>query len=339
MKVLVTGHDGYLGVGIVERLAERGDDVVGLDTGLYGHRSLGPVVVPDTVHAVDVRDATADVLTGVDVVVHLAGLSNDPLGERSPAVTDAVNHRATVRLATMARDHGVRRFVFASTCSVHGGAGDMTVDEDSPPAPLTAYARSKVDAEVGLTALAGSAMAITILRLGTVYGLAPRLRADLVVNNLVGWALTDGEVVLRSDGTAWRPLVHVDDVTDAFVAATNLDESLSVLNVVGADGDLQILEVARRVGHITGAEVRQAVDAGTDPRSYRVDGSRLRRVLPDATPRRSLDDGIRDLVEAYRAHGFEREDRDVTLRRNAWLDHLVTEGRLTADLRWRTGDR
>ncbi len=339
MRILVTGHDGYLGVGVVERLLARGDDVVGLDTELFAHRSLGPATHPPHAHRVDIRDVTADLLDGIDVVVHLAGLSNDPLGERSPADTDAINHLATLRLADLARQRGVRRFVFASTCSVHGGAGDATVDEDTPVAPLTAYARSKADAEVGLAKRADGTMAVTILRLGTVYGAAPRLRADLVVNNLVGWALTAGHVELRSDGTAWRPLVHVDDVADALVAAADLDERLSVVNVVGADGDLQIIEVARRVGEITGAEVRQAVGAGTDPRSYRVDGSRLRRLLPAATPRRHLDDGIRDLVAAYRAHGFRREDLEVTLRRNAWLDQLVATGRLTADLRWQVQER
>lgn len=335
MKVLVTGHDGYLGVGVVARLRGRGDEVVGLDTELFGHRGLGPAERPDQTHRIDIRDVPGDLLEGVDVVVHLAGLSNDPLGERSPVVTDAVNHVATLRLADLAREHGVRRFVFASTCSVHGGAGDATVDEDTPVAPLTAYARSKADAEVGLAKRADGTMAVTVLRLGTVYGAAPRLRADLVVNNLVGWALTTGEVILRSDGTAWRPLVHVDDVADALTAATDLDDPLHVLNVVGADGDLQIIDVARRIGELTGAQVRQAEGAGTDPRSYRVDGSRLRRVLPAGVATRHLDDGIRELIAAYRAHGFRREDLDVTLRRNAWLDRLVADGRLTADLRWR----
>src|SRR4051794_2129103 len=220
MRVLLTGHQGYLGSVMAPVLAGAGHQVVGLDSGLFEGCLLGPAPTDPPGHRVDLRDVTHEQVSGVDAVVHLAALSNDPLGALAPELTYDINHRAAVRLARLARDAGVRRFLYASTCSVYGASGgDALVGEDAPLRPVTPYAESKVRVEDDLTALSDEDFTPVFLRNATAFGFSPRLRADIVLNNLVGHAFLTGEVRVLSDGTPWRPLVHARDIADAFAAA------------------------------------------------------------------------------------------------------------------------
>ena len=215
MRVLLTGSGGYVGAVARAVLASSGHDVIGLDTGLYEGCDLGAPPRPPDVR-VDIRDVREEHLDGFDAVVHLAALSNDPIGELDEALTYAINHEATVRLAELARSRGVERFVFASSCSMYGASGSgLPVDESAPLAPLTAYAESKVRSERSLAEMTSDDFSPVSLRFATAYGVSPRLRLDIVLNNLVGWALTTGAVRLQSDGTAWRPLIHVEDMAGA----------------------------------------------------------------------------------------------------------------------------
>ena len=342
-RVLVTGHHGYVGSVVARILAEQGFDVVGLDTFLYRGCDLYTQPGPSTEIAADVRDLTQDDLRGYDAVVHLAALSNDPLGELDPAVTYAINRDASIRLAEGARTVGVRRFVFAASCSMYGAADSaLELDESAPFAPLTAYAVSKVEAEEAILRLATPSFVPVSLRYATVYGPSPRLRLDVVVNNLVGWATTTGKVRLLSDGSSWRPLIHVEDVARAVAGSLLVSEDLVrgvPLNVGSSRGNYRIREVAETVATVVGGtSVDFAEGAGTDPRSYRVDFSRFASVMPDHQPIHDVADGVRQLVEAYRdadltIEGFE-SDRFTRLRR---LEHLVHEGRIGEDLRWVEG--
>ena len=259
VRVLVTGNLGYIGAILAPHLADAGHEVVGLDSGLFSGCDLGLPPRPISTIACDLRDVTAEQLRGFDAIVHLAALSNDPLGNLAPEHTWAINHEASVRLAELARSAGVVRFLDASSCSVYGVAEDgVTVDEDAEMRPTTAYAASKVKVEDDLHELAGDDFSPTYLRNATVYGMSPRLRADIVVNNLVGSAVLDGEVRVLSDGTPWRPLVHVEDVARAFSAVLDADRGTVhdvALNVGAKDGNYRVREVAETVGEVTGCTV------------------------------------------------------------------------------------
>jgi nucleoside-diphosphate-sugar epimerase len=286
----------------------------------------------------DIRDVATGELTGFDAVVHLAALSNDPLGNLAPGYTREINHGATVSLARHARDAGVPRFLFASSCSIYGtSGGDELVGEDAPMRPLTAYAESKVRAEEDLLALADDDFSPVLLRSSTAYGFAPRLRTDIVLNNLVASALLTNEVLVLSDGTPCRPLIHVQDMANAFVAALEADRDAvhgRAFNVGSASENYTVREIAETVAAaVPSSRLAITGQNGPDPRSYRVDFSRIARELPAFAPRWSIVAGTQQLLDAYRRHGLTLEQSARSFTRLAWIAAQRDAGRLGADLR------
>jgi nucleoside-diphosphate-sugar epimerase len=342
MRVLVTGHGGYVGAVTTEVLAGLGHDVSGLDTGFYAGCDLGGGDVRRLAESSrDLRDVGPADVEGFDAVVHLAGLSNDPLGDLDAGLTHRINVEGSLLLAEACRSAGVERFVFASSCSMYGAAGgDAPLDESAPLAPLTTYAESKVEVERGLLALAGEDFSPVLMRNATVHGVSPRLRLDLVLNNLVAWAHTTGKVRILSDGTPWRPLVHVRDVaaaTGALLAAPRELVHAEAFNV-GRDGEnhrvSELAEIVRET--VPGSEIEYAGSGDPDPRSYRVDFGKLARTFPELELEWDARRGAAELAAAYRdadlTHDDLEGDRFVRLRR---LRTLLADGALDPDLRWR----
>ncbi|HEX9621714.1 MAG TPA: SDR family oxidoreductase [Polyangiaceae bacterium] len=337
MKVLVTGHRGYIGAEMVPALLEAGHDVTGLDIGFFdGCDFIAP---PDDVPAlhVDLRDVTPRELEGFDAVVHLAALSNDPLGDLDARVTYDINHHASVRLARAAKDAGVRRFLFSSSCSVYGAGGRAPLDENSALNPLTPYGKSKALVEQALSGLAGASFSPVYLRNATAYGVSRRLRADVVVNNLVAYACTTGKVLLESDGTPRRPLVHLRDIVKAFRVV--LDAPLEavrdqVFNVGASSENYRIAEIAELVADLVpDCGVAFAPGASADFRDYCANFDKLPRVLPEFRPTHSLRGGIEELRDAYR-HGLTREAfKGPRYFRLRTVQHLRAQGLLDAHLR------
>ncbi|MFD0820841.1 NAD-dependent epimerase/dehydratase family protein, partial [Micromonospora zhanjiangensis] len=334
MRVLVTGHHGYLGTVLVPLLRTAGHEVTGLDTDLYADCLLGPPPPEVPAWRLDLRDVRAEHCHGFDAVCHLAALCNDPLGDLDPDLTYEVNYRATLRLAEAARQAGVTRFLFSSSCSLYGAApGGRPLDETAGFAPLTPYGESKILAERGLAALADDDFSPTFLRNATAYGFSPRLRGDLVVNDLVAHALLTGEVPLRSDGTACRPLVHAQDIAAAFLALLTAPRERvhgRAYNVGVSTENYRIREVAEMVAEVVGGvRVTVAGGAGPDARDYRVDCDRIVAEVPAFRPRWTVRRGIEELVEAYRRHGLTieafRGERHQRLRR---IQALRAAGRL-----------
>ncbi len=340
MKVLVTGDRGYIGAVMVSVLAELGHEVHGLDTDFYRGCDFGPLDASVPSVRRDVRDVTAAELEPFDAVVHYAALSNDPLGALNPRWTYALNRDATLALARTAKEAGVARFLFASSCSMYGASGtDGLLDESAPLRPLTPYAESKVDAEAGLQRLADADFAPVSMRNATVYGVSPRLRLDIVLNNLTAWAHTTGTIRLLSDGSAWRPLVHVRDVARVAGALLAAPASLvcgQAVNVGSERQNYRVSELAQLVAEASGCAIETSDEATADPRSYRVDFSRLRRILPDLELEWDARRGVEELLAAYRAAGLSRElfegRRYVRVRQ---IDHLLATKALDDDLRWR----
>ncbi|ANH93945.1 NAD-dependent epimerase/dehydratase family protein [Streptomyces sp. NPDC058319] len=340
MRVLLTGHLGYLGTVMAPVLTAAGHEVVGLDAGLFADCVLGPVPDDPPGHRVDLRDVTADQVAGVDAVIHLAALSNDPLGSLAPDLTYDINHRASVRLARLARDAGVRRFLYASTCSVYGAAGgDDLVTEDAPLRPVTPYAESKVRVEDDLHALADGDFSPVYLRNATAFGHSPRLRADIVLNNLVGHALLSGEVLVLSDGTPWRPLVHAADIARAFTAALTAPREAvhdRAFNIGSETNNVTVAEIAGQVAEaVDGSRVVITGETGADPRSYRVDFSRFRAAVPGFACEWTVKRGALELADAYREHGLTREDFERRFTRLAVLRAAAEAGAVDDTLRWR----
>jgi len=341
MRVLVTGHDGYVGAVLAPLLASRGHEVVGLDTRLFDGCVLPPLEAPRIPSIErDLRDVGRDDLEGFDAVAHLAAVSNDPLGALDEAVPEAVNHEASVRLARLAKEAGAERFLFASSCSLYGAAGADVLDEDAPFNPVTAYGRSKVLAERDLARLADDRFSPVFLRSATAYGVSPRLRMDLVLNDFVGTAHATGEIRVLSDGTPWRPLVHVGDIANAFAAALEAPRELvhgEAFNVGRDEDNYRISELASLVADATGARVVYAGAASPDTRSYRVSFRKAAERLPGFRPAWTVPRGIAELLAAFESSGTSLEElRGPRFVRLARVEELRAEGAIDASLR-RTG--
>jgi nucleoside-diphosphate-sugar epimerase len=344
MRVLVTGHHGYIGSILVPLLANAGHHVVGLDTYLYDGCDFGADLAP-AVPAIrtDVRDVTPDDLDGFDAVVHLAALSNDPVGDLNPDCTYAVNHRASVSLAEAAKQAGVQRYLFSSSCSLYGAADQDWIDETAAFNPVTAYGESKVLAEHDIGLLADDSFSPTFLRNATAHGLSPRHRGDLVVNNLTAFAYATGEVLMQSDGTPWRPLVHIEDISRAFLGMLEAPREkvhCEAYNIGGDQENYQIRDIAEIVEEVVpGSRIAFAAGAGPDKRSYRVSFAKLARAFPELTPRWTVRASAEQMLAAYRDHRLRIEDFEGSrFMRIARLKELMAEHRLDEELRWRECD-
>ena len=281
----------------------RGHRVTGLDVGYF--RDCGPDWPAERQIVRDMRDVEARDLDGIEAVIHLAGLSNDPMGELDPDLTREINLQATLRLARLAEATGVERFVFASSCSLYGAAGgSAALDETAPMAPVSAYAVSKAQAETGLLALAGESFSPVLMRNATAYGVGPRPRFDLVVNNLAGWAHTTGELRVTSDGTPWRPLVHIEDIALAALCAAEAPRQAvhaQAFNIGRRDANYQVREIAETVGRaFPGARLEIIGEAGADLRSYRVAFGKALRALPGFAPTWTLEAGVDEVARWLR---------------------------------------
>jgi nucleoside-diphosphate-sugar epimerase len=340
MRVLVTGSKGYIGSVLVPMLLKEDHEVVGLDTDYFSRCTFVGVLAKILTHTVDVRNVQESVLEGCDAVIHLAGLSNDPLGDYKPTLTEEINYQASIRLAIMAKQAGVQRFLFASSCSNYGAAGDNFLTEQAAFNPVTPYGISKVMVERNLQKLADDRFSPIYLRASTAYGLSPRIRFDLVVNNLTAWAFTTGRVYLKSDGSPWRPIVHVEDICRAYIAALHAPRELvhnQAFNVGTTTENYQIRELAELVKEIVpGCRVDYALDAGPDKRCYRVDCNLIARTLHGFKPQWTARRGIEQLYQAYKTVGLKLEDFEgPKFMRIAHIKKLVSEGLLDNELRWR----
>jgi nucleoside-diphosphate-sugar epimerase len=339
MRILVTGHNGYIGTLLVPKLLERGYDIMGIDSNLFQACVFGSKPTPVPSIQKDIRDISADDLSGYNALIHLAALSNDPLGELIPEITFEINYVASVRLAEAAKEAGINRFIFSSSCSVYGASGDREIDENSELNPITIYAKSKARAEKDIASLANSSFSPIIFRNATAYGVSPMLRFDLAINNLTAWAFTSGKVLLKSDGTSWRPFVHIEDICDAYIKALEADRAdihNGIYNIGLNEENYQIRDVAETVkAIIPDSYIETADGAKPDRRSYNVNFKKAEELFTGDF-KWNVKAGVEELYNYYKMHGLLLEDFEGTrYKRIDHLRYLLSAGKIGWELRWK----
>jgi nucleoside-diphosphate-sugar epimerase len=340
MRILVTGHKGYIGTVLVPMLTAQGHEVVGLDSDLYQRCTFGDQLPEVDSIRKDLRDVEANDVEGFDAVMHLAALSNDPLGNLNPNLTYEINHLASVKLAKLAKEVGVPRFLFSSSCSTYGAAvGEEMLTEEAEFNPVTPYGHSKVLVEKDVAELADDKFTPVFLRNATAYGVSPRLRFDIVLNNLVAWAYSTGKVLIKSDGTPWRPIIHIEDISRAFVAALNAPRDVvhnQAFNVGRNDQNYRIRELADIVkATVPGCQIEYAQDAGPDKRTYRVDFGKIAKLLPEFKPQWDAHKGALELYKAYKECDVKpNEFEGPKYKRIDHVKQLLRDGLLDSSLRW-----
>lgn len=338
MRVMITGHNGFIGSVMVPLIQQAGHEVVGFDSYLFGKATMGPETPDIRSVKKDIRDAELADFDGIDAIMHLAALSNDPVGDLEPQHTYDINHKASVRLAELAKQAGVSRYIYSSSCSIYGASGGSgLVDENAPFNPVTAYAESKVAVERDVSTMASPGFSPIYMRNATAYGWSPRLRCDLVLNDLVARALLTKEITVLSDGTPWRPIVHIEDISRAFLAALEADVDAvhnEAFNVGAASENYQVKQLADIVNDVVpGCSINITGEAGADPRSYQVDFAKINKHLPAFEAKWNARKGAEELLTAYQNHGLTEEQLQNRFKRLPWLLRRQQENTLGQDLR------
>ncbi|MFH0861106.1 MAG: SDR family oxidoreductase [Candidatus Altiarchaeota archaeon] len=339
MSILVTGNNGYIGKILTKLLVEKGYDVIGYDSGYYSDCELFHDGFEIRQITKDIRNVSKKDIAGINAICHLAALSNDPMGSLDPKLTDEINHKATVKLAKLAIKNGVERFIYSSSCSLYGISDQKALTEESPQNPITAYAKSKVDSETDLKKIATKDFSPVFLRNSTAYGLSPLMRFDLVLNNLCGWAYTTGKIKIMSDGTPWRPLVHIGDISKAFLSALEEPQELihnQAFNVGQNKENYQIRDLANVIKkQLPSCEVEYTYEHGSDSRTYNVSFDKINKTLKTFKPTWDIQKGTLELLDGFRKANLTFEDfQSRCYTRLKQLTFLRENGKLDENLYW-----